>query len=666
MESSVIEDACDLCQLLLRVWPAIRSLIQSDPDSTTIALDDTELRFIDPYQLQRFALIGSSRSFGEFCTMSIHKYGRQIFVPPALSPEQICESVKRDFDDERRKDDGFRIALVTENPEFCPKRVLFITNQGVTLLEDHKIEAWACLSYCWGSQEPRLELTTKALAGFKAGIPELSLPPLFIDAVTVCRWFGIEYLWIDALCIIQNDERDWRQQAAQMARIYAKSALTIAAEDALDPSTPMLRSVYHRPPWALVQESTDRSISDLCVSDTYVRRRGCEDLQKGRLQLRAWTLQEVELASFVVRFRSECIEWYTPKEHRYSHTFARPEEDSKISWRSCNPLHYSSIIGSHFGTWFDVVSGYSHRFITRSSDRLPALAALAESWSKQWNPASADCGQTGRYILGIWENSLPRGLLWQRSRDCMETRSVLRIESPSTHRPTWTWASLDYGVSWPNIWDTFLLRVDLIATSTAEIMEFQIDDCGSMWLGLHVTASISLGARYLAVDLNRFIKESREEQLVFIDPPKVRSKTFDEILAGMYCQFDDPEFLQSYQIRGQQVASGTHCLAILGYRRHQDKNDTGIRLYGLLLESKAARSVYERIAYVEVRVSDHLMINEWRAHIGEAEYLRRSEERWYEICPENMPWDPSMEWSSEHEVFDCWLQALPSGTFKLV
>lgn len=59
-----------------------------------------------------------------------------------------------------------------------------------------------------------------------------SLPPSFRDAVIVTRELGIRDLWIDSLCIVQDDLDDWRKESAEMGRIYGMSFLTIIAAGA--------------------------------------------------------------------------------------------------------------------------------------------------------------------------------------------------------------------------------------------------------------------------------------------------------------------------------------------------------------------------------------------------------------------------------------------------
>lgn len=56
-----------------------------------------------------------------------------------------------------------------------------------------------------------------------------ALPATFRDAIAVTRSLGYQYLWIDSLCIIQDDRHDWGVEAEQMASIYKNGALTLAA-----------------------------------------------------------------------------------------------------------------------------------------------------------------------------------------------------------------------------------------------------------------------------------------------------------------------------------------------------------------------------------------------------------------------------------------------------
>lgn len=84
------------------------------------------------------------------------------------------------------------------------------------------------LSHCWGGRQP-LELTKENADPLKSCVPWAKLPNTFQDAIAVTRMLGLRYIWIDSLCIIQNDAQDWEREAAKMALIFESAYLTIAA-----------------------------------------------------------------------------------------------------------------------------------------------------------------------------------------------------------------------------------------------------------------------------------------------------------------------------------------------------------------------------------------------------------------------------------------------------
>lgn len=65
-----------------------------------------------------------------------------------------------------------------------------------------------------------IKLLTSNLGILQDGFAILDLPKSFQDAVSVTRKFGVRYLWIDALCILQDSVEDWRQEAVVMGKIY--------------------------------------------------------------------------------------------------------------------------------------------------------------------------------------------------------------------------------------------------------------------------------------------------------------------------------------------------------------------------------------------------------------------------------------------------------------
>jgi len=86
---------------------------------------------------------------------------------------------------------------------------------------------YATLSHCWGSKII-VQLTEASADQFASNIPWDLFSKTFQDAILIARGLNIPYLWIDSLCIIQDNPGDWERESASMARIYAQAAVNIA------------------------------------------------------------------------------------------------------------------------------------------------------------------------------------------------------------------------------------------------------------------------------------------------------------------------------------------------------------------------------------------------------------------------------------------------------
>jgi hypothetical protein len=93
-----------------------------------------------------------------------------------------------------------------------------------------------CLSYCWGKSQALRTTKATQLAYSTTGIPRKNIPKTFCDIFRLAQMLKVRYVWIDSLCIVQDDPQDWTIQAAKMSEIYGKSYLTISAASAADPT----------------------------------------------------------------------------------------------------------------------------------------------------------------------------------------------------------------------------------------------------------------------------------------------------------------------------------------------------------------------------------------------------------------------------------------------
>ncbi|KFA76717.1 hypothetical protein S40288_09390 [Stachybotrys chartarum IBT 40288] len=94
---------------------------------------------------------------------------------------------------------------------------------------------YVTLSHCWGGVVPTKLLKTN-LSDFKDHIQFDQLPKTFQDAIVVTQNLGARYLWIDSLCIIQDDEQDWQHEAAMMVDVYRNAICNLTAASSRDSS----------------------------------------------------------------------------------------------------------------------------------------------------------------------------------------------------------------------------------------------------------------------------------------------------------------------------------------------------------------------------------------------------------------------------------------------
>lgn len=112
--------------------------------------------------------------------------------------------------------------------------------EGCVVSIAHKID-YCALSYCWGHENrvrPRFKLTSKTISYLEQpgvlGKLASKLPQTVQDAMTITERLGYRYLWIDALCIVQDDAVHRSAAVSQMDKIYSGASLTIVAASGLD------------------------------------------------------------------------------------------------------------------------------------------------------------------------------------------------------------------------------------------------------------------------------------------------------------------------------------------------------------------------------------------------------------------------------------------------
>jgi len=168
------------------------------------------------------------------------------------------------------------------------------------------------LSHCWGGTTKRIGPTEDNLSDFQKGISLASLPQTFRDAIVLARHLDrrVRYIWIDSLCIIQNNKADFLSESAQMYQIYRNSYCNISATAATDSEKGLFSN---RKPHQLWEDDINLNVEGIpgqaqapeqriqtCRIDNLLFwERNVDDAPVNR---RGWVLQERLLAPRVLHF----------------------------------------------------------------------------------------------------------------------------------------------------------------------------------------------------------------------------------------------------------------------------------------------------------------------------------------------------------------------------
>lgn len=334
---------------------------------------------------------------------------------------------------------------------FTPTRLLDTKDETLRLVTGGADDCgYAALSYCWGSKPNQGEpfTTTKSnIASRQSGFSFGDLPRTLQDAVRTSRALGIRYIWIDALCIIQDDPEDWGKESSRMGQIYSHSCLTIAATTSESSFDGFL---YRDPSYKTTSQFVFKEVQSY-RSEALIKKSGLvhfrypletsvEDfLSTCRWEERGWTLQEKLLSTRTLFFTRDVFYYECATTQRVEvpgYSFPKRIEfpallaDSHImteSERSKKQNYYLS-------RWYEVVTAYTRRKLTKSNDKLPAIEGLASELNRVLDDT---------YIYGLWRADMHRGLVWR-----VGSGHSWKLPRNGYHAPTWSWACRDGIVSW--------------------------------------------------------------------------------------------------------------------------------------------------------------------------------------------------------------------------
>jgi hypothetical protein len=259
---------------------------------------------------------------------------------------------------------------------------------------------------------------------------------VFRHAIHVTRGLGFRYIWIDALCIMQDDGQEKTSEIMRMDDIYFNSKLNISAAEA-DVRRGLVfdrKLLLTNPCMTATKVPETEEDMSLCVfcEQSYLR------LWEKPLNNRGWVFQERTLSPRIVHFTKDQVFWecWSLKASEVlpeGMPDRRPGDFNKSIGLDSSVFDVQQIKSR----WYDLLDAYSRTCLSFSDDHLLAISAVAKRF------CSAMRMDPSEYLAGMWRDDLPLALIW--SQDSIPGRSGPADAGPDLemeYAPSWSWASL--------------------------------------------------------------------------------------------------------------------------------------------------------------------------------------------------------------------------------
>jgi len=241
------------------------------------------------------------------------------------------------------------------------------------------------------------------------------------DAMKVAKNLGFTYLWVDALCIIQDPNQSKAPKIlCVIHQIYENSSLTIVAASitSADRSFLKVRAVPKRKTFKIPYRLSQDQFPIISIQE----HEQYDDL-KEPVNKRARTLQEQLLSPRLLIYASHTLQWqcstttcnlgdsyHAPNLSAIPRlpAIAQRSEFARKIRNEGSRSTFAETVHPFLQHWMRIVISYSNRSVTLESDKLTALAGLATVFSPLLGP---------NYFAGLWEKSFLQQLCWQPASD---------------------------------------------------------------------------------------------------------------------------------------------------------------------------------------------------------------------------------------------------------
>lgn len=388
-----------------------------------------------------------------------------------------------------------------------PHRVLDVgppTGDVIKVVENCKDlgQRYIALSYCWGGHLP-LRSTTSNISEMKSGISCDELPRVFRDVVYVAWMLEVQYVWIDSLCIIQDDKDDWEIEASKMAEYYSQAYLVVACSTSPNPTVSFLapRDSYWLP---INLKFTDKAEASHDVKFQRLRRLRymtytAMDHNKdkvhehdfGLLSKRAWVWQENALAARIVHYTSHGLV-FECKGDSGVYCEEMPDTPLPLDWIRSLPYSFVDHSGDSYKQWHELVKTYSSRELTFHADKLPAIGGAAAQMSKIID---------SNYLAGLWRKNLLNDLLWNADTWGIEKTGAFTQPPPTpldNGSPSWSWASLNGRISYKFVDEPYSTSHEFATVRDFQVETSKHSEFGQCRGGYIVLSAPTLRARVSA------------------------------------------------------------------------------------------------------------------------------------------------------------------------